>query len=216
MVSNTANTLVVMALENESHGLFEDHNIPVLYTGVGKINAAYHLTKALANHRLSENKIELVLNLGTAGSRKFSRGSLVLCTKFFQHDINLSALGFKRGETPYETTIPMILEHNHMLKRDIFIGTCGTGDSFAAPDIKVECDVADMEAYALAKVCWLEKVPFMSIKYITNGPDGKAGSDWESALEDGAKKLFEMYEFISRMDKEEKSVKSEGHIPKKM
>lgn len=192
-----------MALESEGQGLFEKHHIPVLYTGVGKINAAYSLTKALTENRLSGKKFDLVLNLGTAGSKKFPRGSLILCTKFVQRDINISVLGFKPGETPYETTVPMILEYQQTLKRDIFIGTCGTGDSFAVPDIKVECDVADMEAYALAKVCWLEKVPFMCIKYITNGPNEEAGSDWKSALEDGAKKLLEIYEVVKERNEEE-------------
>ena len=68
-----------------------------------------------------------------------------------------------------------------------------TGDSFASPELHIECDIADMEAYALAKVCLLEKVPFMSIKYITNGPDSKAGDDWQGALKASAESLYGIY-----------------------
>ena len=43
--------LIVMALDIESDGLFEEHGVPVLYTGLGKINAAIALTRHLAAYR---------------------------------------------------------------------------------------------------------------------------------------------------------------------
>jgi adenosylhomocysteine nucleosidase len=42
-----------------------------------------------------------------------------------------------------------------------------------------------MEAYALAKVCYLRDVPFISFKYITDGADEQAHEDWYSNLADG-------------------------------
>jgi len=42
-----------------------------------------------------------------------------------------------------------------------------------------------MEAYALAKVCYKEKIPFVSFKYITDGADEQAHEDWEKNLADG-------------------------------
>lgn len=192
-----SNILIVMALESESQGLFEKENIPVVFTGVGKVNATYNLTKTLLERKVAGKKTELVLNLGSAGSRKFPRGSLVLCNKYVQVDMDASVLGFKHGETPYETKLPIMLEHDQKIEREIHYGVCGSGDSFVTRELKVECDVVDMEAYALAKVCLLENVPFMSIKYITDGAGDDAPIDWEKALLDAAKSLIDIYKYVN-------------------
>ena len=63
--------------------------------------------------------------------------------------------------------------------------TCYTGDSFVT-DIQY-MDVVDMEAYSLAKICWEQKIPFVSYKYITDGADEQAHEDWEANLADGIK-----------------------------
>ena len=40
------------------------------------------------------------------------------------------------------------------------------------------CDVVDREAYARAKMCRLEGLPFACAKYITAGADPGAAEDW--------------------------------------
>ena len=42
-----------------------------------------------------------------------------------------------------------------------------------------------MEAYALAKVCYLYDIPFISFKYISDGADGDAGTDWDENVSKG-------------------------------
>ena len=42
-----------------------------------------------------------------------------------------------------------------------------------------------MEAYSLAKVCRNFEVPFISFKYITDGADGEANTDWEKNVGKG-------------------------------
>src|SRR3981081_4646231 len=46
------NTLIVVALQAESAGVFEAADIPVLYCGVGKVNAAIALARALTRYAL--------------------------------------------------------------------------------------------------------------------------------------------------------------------
>ncbi|RYY59567.1 MAG: T9SS type A sorting domain-containing protein [Chitinophagaceae bacterium] len=75
-------------MEEEIQGLLEREGFEVLYTGVGKINAAHHLTKALVERRSKNQFINLVLNFGTAGSSKFATHSLVECTTFIQRDMD--------------------------------------------------------------------------------------------------------------------------------
>lgn len=193
----TSRILVVMALAEESQGIFEEHAVPILYTGVGKVNATYYLTKRLMEQKFADQKNDLVLNLGTVGSSKLPAGSLILCNKFVQRDMDVTVLGFQHGETPYETTFPITLEHANFPIVELLSGICGTGDSFDSLQPKIECDVVDMEAYALAKVCLMENIPFMSVKYVANGINETGGKEWEEALMDGAKKLYKFYESFS-------------------
>ena len=66
--------------------------------------------------------------------------------------------------------------------KELVHGTCSSADAFETRGPEVACDVLDMEAYALAKVCWLEKASFSCIKYITDGADHTAGDDWQANL----------------------------------
>ena len=75
---------------------------------------------------------------------------------------------------------------------------CGTGDRFETGKPSVACDVIDMEAYALAKVCHLEGAPFGAIKFVTDGADGSAGLDWHANLPRAARAFVEHYTRLSR------------------
>ena len=85
--------------------------------------------------------------------------------------MNVTALGFREGETPYEEDIPSLIDFSQSditnpLRYDL---TCYTGDKFRTPS-QYE-DVIDMEAYAIAKVCYLHNVDFISYKYSINFDD---------------------------------------------
>jgi len=183
---NKKDVLIVCALEIETQGKLVDWE--TLYTGVGKVNATYALSKYLFSH-----KPKLVINYGTAGSKSLDIGELVDCTRFVQRDMDKTALGFERGETAFEDDIPIMLDFSHV--KNNLIGrhhVCGTGDNFVQ-DVNLEMDsvdVFDMESYALAKVCYLQGVPFVSYKYITDNADDAANKDWVDNLADGMN-LFE-------------------------
>ena len=184
------NILIVCALEIETQGKlkeWEPHDI--LYTGVGKVNATYALTKRLSwegsiNH---ESRKTLVIIYGTAGSRKIKKGKLVDCTKFIQRDMDVTGLGFMRGETPFEKEPPLMLESTSDFNPIGRHATCGTGDCFVEDKSQYYGEVVDMEAYSLAKICWEQDIPFVSYKYITDGADEQAHEDWEANLADGIK-----------------------------
>ena len=55
--------LVVIALRTESAGVFEAADVPVLYCGVGKVNAAIALTRELMRYALQGQAMPRVLNL---------------------------------------------------------------------------------------------------------------------------------------------------------
>ena len=176
------NILIVSALEVETQGKLDDWD--VIYTGVGKINATMTLVDRLTDYNYV--KPDLVINYGTAGSRKIKKKTLVDCTKFVQRDMDVTGLGFLRGETPFEQDPPVIIQPQNIDFNPIGRNaTCGTGDCFVEDKSQYYGEVVDMEAYALAKVCYNYGIPFISFKYITDGADEQAHEDWEANLADG-------------------------------
>ena len=176
------NILIVSALEVETQGQLEDWD--VIYTGVGKVNATMTLVDRLTDYNYV--KPDLVINYGTAGSRKIKKKTLVDCTKFVQRDMDVTGLGFLRGETPFEQDPPVIIQPQNIDFNPIGRNaTCGTGDCFVEDKSQYYGEVVDMEAYALAKVCYNYDIPFISFKYITDGADEQAHEDWEANLADG-------------------------------
>lgn len=183
---NLNDVVVLMALPGESQGMFEAEKIPVVYTGIGKVNAAL-----VAMDTIHKTKCKVMINLGTAGSSKFKTHELVEVSTFVQRDMDISPLGFKVGETPFDP-LPGGIELIPFFP-ELPQGVCGTGDSFETGTPKVPCDLVDMEGYALAKVCRKMGVQLISLKYITDGADHNAHNDWEANLVHGAKKLLQYY-----------------------
>lgn len=181
--------VTVMALPGESQGLFEKENIPVFYTGIGKVNAALHAVDIIYN-----TKCKVMINLGTAGSSRFNTHDLVEVATFIQRDMDISPLGFRVGETPFDP-IPEAI-HLESLFPELAKGICGTGDSFETAAPKIHCDLVDMEGYALAKVCHKMGVQLISLKYITDGADHNAHNDWQANLVPGAQRLLQYYRKI--------------------
>jgi adenosylhomocysteine nucleosidase len=183
-----------MALELESQGLFAERGISVLYTGIGKVNAAYRLTRALAEHRAEQGVLPRVVNFGTVGSPTLGAGSVVACRRFVQRDMDVSGLGFPLGTTPFEE-VPARLEFPALFP-ELPEAVCGTGDRFETGRPAVDCDVIDMEGYALAKVCHLAGAELGAVKFVTDGADGNAGVDWHGNLPRAARAFLEHYDLL--------------------
>jgi adenosylhomocysteine nucleosidase len=188
-------TLVVMALEIEAQGLFARAGVPVLYSGLGKVNAAMSLMRRLMAYRAADRALPRVVNFGTAGSRRFASGTLVACRQFVQRDMDVTALGFALGSTPFEE-LPAQLQFAPLFE-GLPTGLCGSGDSFETGVARLHCEVIDMEAYALAKVCVLEGASFACAKYITDGADHRAAADWHDNLPMAAAAFWGLYQSIA-------------------
>jgi adenosylhomocysteine nucleosidase len=135
------------------------------------VNAAYELSKAIQYKRPS-----LIVNLGSAGSNYFQKGDVVCCTRFVQRDMDVRGLGYAQYETPL-SGLPPVLEYG--LKMDgLPESICGTGDTFEMAHAATVYNIIDMEAYALAMIAMKENIPFLCLKYISDGADGNAAEDW--------------------------------------
>jgi adenosylhomocysteine nucleosidase len=193
-VATLPSILVVMALEVEAQGIFERAGVPVLYCGVGKVNAAMALMRELSQYRAVGAPLPRVVNFGTAGSQHFTTGALIACHRFVQRDMDASALGFPIGHTPFEH-LPAQLEFPPMFA-NLPQGLCGSGDSFQTGAAALHCEVMEMEAYALAKVCRAEGAAFGCVKYITDGADHAAAEDWRSNLPRAAAEFYRLYQLL--------------------
>ncbi|OTG85209.1 5'-nucleosidase [Acinetobacter sp. ANC 4648] len=181
---------LIMALPNESKGLFEQENIHVHYSGIGKVNAAFK-----AFDVIQKTGCKTLLNLGTAGSPIFNAHDLVEVSCFVQRDMDVSPLGFEVGVTPMDDDYPGAIDLEPYFKH-LPQGICGTGDNFEIGKPKVDCHLVDMEGYAIAKVCKKLGVRLVSVKYITDGANDTAHLDWEANLLLGAQKLLVLYKSL--------------------
>jgi len=163
------NAVFCFALASEAAEVFTGH--PVLITGIGKVNAAYELTRCIYTQ-----KPDLIVNLGSAGSNYFPKGSVVCCTRFIQRDMDVRGLGYDLYETPL-SNLPVVLTYG-LAMEGLPQAICGTGDNFEMGHSATCYNVVDMEAYALAMIAMKEKIPFLCLKYISDGADGDAAEDW--------------------------------------
>ena len=146
------------------------------YTGVGKINASIKTLEIIKDYSPTH-----VINYGTAGSLNKKLKGLVEVTQFFQRDMDATPLGFKIGQTPFDEI------------EEINFGSagysCGTGDTFVTQTPKLRTDFVDMEAYAIAKICYLKDIKFRCFKYVSDNANEGANDDWIKNVSMG-KKLF--------------------------
>jgi len=151
------------------------------HTGVGKINASIKLMELIHEHNPTQ-----VINYGTAGSLKKEINGLIECTTFVQHDMDARGLlNFKLGETPFDSISTITMSHEGY--------TCGTGDKFVKHQLELECDIVDMEAYALAKVCKIHKIEFKCYKYISDYANDESSNDWIENCHKGAGEFLSLY-----------------------
>ena len=145
-----------------------------LETGVGKVNATFAITQLL-----SEDIVSAVINLGTAGTTLPElQGKIINSTKFFQRDMDVTALGVPKYHTLYED-----IAHTTGERVDAFPEyDCYTSDSFVTDTGDDVFPVIEMEAYAIAKVCGRFDVPFISLKYISDGANQEAADTWVNSL----------------------------------
>lgn len=161
--------LFTFALADEAAAIFSPYS--PLICGIGKVAATYNLMKAIQT-----KKPKLIANLGSAGSSQYNRGEIVCCTQFIQRDMDVRGLGFAQYETPL-SGLPVVLEYG-LAMEGLPTAICGTGDNFEMAHTTSLYNVVDMEAYALATVAMQENIPFLSLKYISDGADDQAAEDW--------------------------------------
>jgi adenosylhomocysteine nucleosidase len=172
----TGKILVLTAIDDELDKARAPEGVEVIYTGVGKVNAASAATLALLVLRPS-----FVINYGTAGKITEKLSGLVEVAHVVQRDMMAMPL-VPRGQTPFSSGLDR-LSSGH---GDV---TCGTGDSFVtASDPWLNengVDIVDMELFAIAHVCERHTIPWRAFKFITDDANDFAAEHWTANVADG-------------------------------
>ncbi|MCP1471610.1 adenosylhomocysteine nucleosidase [Sphingobium sp. OAS761] len=160
--------LFLMAADAE-YGPHLRQRFTPLMTGVGPVEAA--LTAGAALHDLSRRKAlpDLVLCLGSAGSRTCLLGEIFQVSSVSWRDMDASRLGFTKGVTPFvdhpvdvPLATPLPIPAARLSTGANIVG----GEEFAG----IDADMVDMETFAIARACARHGVPLAGLRGISDGP----------------------------------------------
>ena len=184
-------------------GKIEQKEVAVVKSGVGKVNAA-RVTQIL----IDKLNVKSIINLGSAGalSPLLNIGDIVIGEKLIQHDFDITAFdhdkGYITGVGDYIYSDIELIEKfkkaaNNLKEKDYKIktGIIATGDIFCT-DIemknkifsKFDADCVEMEGAAIAQVCYLDNIPFIVIRSISDSPNGNNEIDFDKFVELASKK----------------------------
>lgn len=174
--------LFVMATDHE-YGPALRARIAPLVTGVGPVEAAVATAAALASLAARDALPDLVVSLGSAGSRRCTLGAVYQVASVGWRDIDASALGFARGTVPF-LDLPAVTPLATPLA-DVPLATLSTGADVVSGSgyDRIDADMVDMETYAVLRACQRFDVPLLGWRGVSDGPGDLAGLlDWTALL----------------------------------
>ncbi|WP_313574800.1 5'-methylthioadenosine/S-adenosylhomocysteine nucleosidase [Brevundimonas sp.] len=174
--------LPVMAAPAE----YGDHlraRIDPLMTGIGPVEGAVALTAALARLEARGETPDLILSLGSCGSRVLDHAAVYQASSVAYRDMDASALGFPKGVTPL-LDMPAVLPLPCPIP-DVPTARLSTGGnvvSGAAYDA-IDAEMVDMETWALVRAAQTFGLPLVALRGVSDGKAELTGlHDWTSTL----------------------------------
>jgi adenosylhomocysteine nucleosidase len=174
--------LIITALESELDKSTLPDGVNIVYSGVGKINAA-----AVSIRAIQEFQPKKIVNFGTVGKINPVLQGLLAVGKVSQRDMITAPLA-PRGITPFCSKPSQYLSMGGEY-------VCGTGDSFVTAHdpwlLSQGVDVVDMELYAIANIAHQFNIPWQSFKYVTDDANADAGDEWTHRVNHGQELYLE-------------------------
>ncbi|MBZ9647971.1 5'-methylthioadenosine/S-adenosylhomocysteine nucleosidase [Sphingobium sp. 3R8] len=160
--------LFVMAVEAEYGPHLRARFTPLL-TGVGPVEAALATGMALQDMERQRALPDLLVCLGSAGSRLCPLGDIFQVASVSWRDMDASRLGFTRGVTPF-IDHPVDLPLATPLALPLARLSTGANIVGGADYATIDADMVDMETFAVARACARFDVPLMGLRGISDGP----------------------------------------------
>ena len=170
--------------------------VVVAQSGVGKVNAAL-----CAQNMIYHFSPRVIINTGCAAGvgDGLHIGDMVLAATTVQHDMDYGTLGWERGhlERVEAVHIPAdkaATEKIAAIARNLGyhtkIGVVATGDQFLCDSVRKQdiqeyfgADAVEMEGGAIAHACYLNKVPFVILRSVSDNGDEEAPDNFEKFVE---------------------------------
>ena len=188
--------LCVMAAEPE-YGPALRSRIRPLITGVGPVEAAAGVAAALATLQAENALPDLIVSLGSAGSRTLDHARVYRVTEVSYRDMDASVLGFPKGETPYPR-LPAVLplSDGPAALPVARLATGGSVVSGAGYDA-VDADMVDMETFAVVRAAARFGVPVIGLRGVSDGrTDLSRLEHWTDALAEIDLRLAEALDLL--------------------
>ena len=183
--ANITKTTEIAAMEF-CEGTLGKKDVVIVKCGMGKVNAGI-----CSNTLINDFGCTKIINTGVAGSldNQIDIGDFVISTDAVQHDFDVEAIGFKKGEIPYtglyafpadETMRAAAVKAVKEASPDnhVFEGRVCSGDQFISKKEQKDKITSnfggmccEMEGAAIAQTCYLNKTPFIIIRTISDKPD---------------------------------------------
>lgn len=174
-------------------GKMAGKEVVVVRSGIGKVNAGI-CTQILVD----DFGIDSVINTGIAGSLNaaINIGDIVLSTDALQHDVDATGFGYAKGVIPRmeESTFVASEKLRNLARKccervnpdiKVFEGRVVSGDQFISDkarkdDILENFDgyCTEMEGAAIAQAAYLNNIPFLVIRAISDKADDSATEDY--------------------------------------
>lgn len=204
-----------IASMNFLKGTVKGHTVVVVRSGIGKVNAAI-CTQILAD----VYGVDAVINTGIAGSLNadINIGDIVLSTDALEHDMDAVAFGYPVGQIPRMDTLSFTADERlrkiaketcERVNTDVsvFEGRVVSGDQFISDKAKKEWLVenfagycTEMEGAAIAHAAYLNGIPFLIIRAISDKADDSASVDYPAfeakAIEHSVRLLLALCEAL--------------------
>jgi adenosylhomocysteine nucleosidase len=162
------NVLFVMAAQAE-YGPHLQKLFTPLMTGVGPVEAGVRLGAELSWLKSEKTLPDLVVSLGSAGSRTLEQTEIYQAVSVSYRDIDASPLGFEKGATPFlDLPVAMPLPFRIPDIKEASLSTGGaiiTGGAYDA----IAADMVDMETFACLRACQLFDIPLIGLRGISDG-----------------------------------------------
>jgi adenosylhomocysteine nucleosidase len=174
--------LYVMAVPQE-YGPHLGARIAPLMTGVGPVEAGIAVTRELARLEAADRLPQMIVSLGSAGSRRLPQLEVFQATAISYRDMDASVLGFERGETPF-LGLPPILRPGLVVPQ-IPQASLATGASVVSGRAyeAIDAEMVDMETYAVLRAAQSFSLPIVALRGISDGADElRQIDDWTRYL----------------------------------